>query len=430
MSIMLIILLLVFFALLALRLPVFLSLALPSAIYFIVEGLPVSLLAQRMFTGIDIFVLLAIPLFSLTGQIMNAVGLARHLLDFAQALVGWMRGGLAAMNVLTSMFFSGITGSAAADASVTGSMLIPMMKRGGYSAEFSAAITAMTAIVGPIIPPSIVFIMYATLSNTSVSALFAAGIMPGILMSGAHLATALLISRARGYQPGRPTSVRLIGKTGLMALPAMAVPAIIVMGILGGIVTPTEAGAVAVVAAVILGLARKTLKLSSMTTCGYAVGRETADIMLIIGASNVVAWILTVEGVPRELSALLLGVSENPVVVLIMVNLLILAVGMILDTFPALIILTAILLPVTRSIGIDPVHFGVIISLNLMIGAVTPPIGILLYIAMRIAKASFLGTLRETVPFLIASVMVLMIVSFVPALSSGVAEILTRALSP
>jgi len=305
-----------------------------------------------------------------------------------------------------------------------------MMKRGGYSAEFSAAITAMTAIVGPIIPPSIVFIMYATLSNTSVSALFAAGIMPGILMSGAHLATALLISRARGYQPGRPTSVRLIGKTGLMALPAMAVPAIIVMGILGGIVTPTEAGAVAVVAAVILGLARKTLKLSSMTTCGYAVGRETADIMLIIGASNVVAWILTVEGVPRELSALLLGVSENPVVVLIMVNLLILAVGMILDTFPALIILTAILLPVTRSIGIDPVHFGVIISLNLMIGAVTPPIGILLYIAMRIAKASFLGTLRETVPFLIASVMVLMIVSFVPALSSGVAEILTRALSP
>jgi tripartite ATP-independent transporter DctM subunit len=389
------------------------------------EGLPISLFAQRLFTGIDIFLLLAIPLFAFAGEIMNQATLTDRLVAFAQSLVGRLRGGLAAVNVLSSMFFSGITGSGAADVSATGSLLIPMMKRAGYSAEFSAALTAISAIIGPIIPPSIVLIMYGSLSGTSVASLFMAGIVPGLLMSCAHFAMAVTLSYRRGYPAGEATSIRRIAETGISALPALTVPAIIMGAIVFGITTPTEASALAVLLAIVLGsLVYKTLTWSKLSSSAFRVGSEMADTMLIIGVSNLLAWILAVERVPVILADAVLGITTDPVFVLLLINLILLIVGMFLDTFPALIILTSVLLPLAQSVGVDPIHFGIIISLNLMIGAVTPPVGILLFISTRIARANVLATVKETLPFIGVSLIVQLIVTFTPAISSGVASLI------
>lgn len=419
---------LMFPVLLAARLPIFLCLALPAMAYVLMEGFPLSLLAQRMFTGIDIFVLLAIPLFSLAGAVMNAAQLTERLMAFALALVGPVRGGLAAVNVLCSMFFSGITGSAAADASASGTLLIPMMKKAGYPVDFAAALTAVTAIIGPIIPPSIVFIMYATLSGASVASLFMAGIIPGLMMSMAHLGTALWLSHRRGYEKGQPWSVQRIASTGLSASPVLILPVFLVGGILTGIVTPTEAGAIAVVLGLVIGFTLGApgggLRPGNLLRTGGLVGFEMADIMLIIGASNIASWILTVEGVPDLMAGILPDPVLYPVLVLLLINLIVLVTGCFLDTFPALIILTPILLPIAQATGMDPVHFGVMISLNLMIGAVTPPVGVLLFIASRIGDVPAGRVARAAVPFLAVSLLVLLVVTFVPALSSGFAALL------
>lgn len=424
MSLSLIVLGALFVLLLFRNVPLIVAIGLPCVVYILMEGLPISLFAQRLFTGIDIFLLLAIPLFAFAGEIMNQATLTDRLVAFAQSLVGRLRGGLAAVNVLSSMFFSGITGSGAADVSATGSLLIPMMKRAGYSAEFSAALTAISAIIGPIIPPSIVLIMYGSLSGTSVASLFMAGIVPGLLMSCAHFAMAVTLSYRRGYPAGEATSIRRIAETGISALPALTVPAIIMGAIVFGITTPTEASALAVLLAIVLGsLVYKTLTWSKLSSSAFRVGSEMADTMLIIGVSNLLAWILAVERVPVILADAVLGITTDPVFVLLLIN-LILIVGMFLDTFPALIILTSVLLPLAQSVGVDPIHFGIIISLNLMIGAVTPPVGILLFISTRIARANVVATVKETLPFIGVSLIVQLIVTFTPAISSGVASLI------
>ncbi len=425
MSLSLIVLGALFVLLLFRNVPLIVAIGLPCVVYILMEGLPISLFAQRLFTGIDIFLLLAIPLFAFAGEIMNQATLTDRLVAFAQSLVGRLRGGLAAVNVLSSMFFSGITGSGAADVSATGSLLIPMMKRAGYSAEFSAALTAISAIIGPIIPPSIVLIMYGSLSGTSVASLFMAGIVPGLLMSCAHFAMAVTLSYRRGYPAGEATSIRRIAETGISALPALTVPAIIMGAIVFGITTPTEASALAVLLAIVLGsLVYKTLTWSKLSSSAFRVGSEMADTMLIIGVSNLLAWILAVERVPVMLADAVLGITTDPVFVLLLINLILLIVGMFLDTFPALIILTSVLLPLAQSVGVDPIHFGIIISLNLMIGAVTPPVGILLFISTRIARANVLATVKETLPFIGVSLIVQLIVTFTPAISSGVASLI------
>ncbi|MDH4992486.1 TRAP transporter large permease [Aquamicrobium lusatiense] len=425
MSLSLIVLGALFVLLLFRNVPLIVAIGLPCVVYILMEGLPISLFAQRLFTGIDIFLLLAIPLFAFAGEIMNQATLTDRLVAFAQSLVGRLRGGLAAVNVLSSMFFSGITGSGAADVSATGSLLIPMMKRAGYSAEFSAALTAISAIIGPIIPPSIVLIMYGSLSGTSVASLFMAGIVPGLLMSCAHFAMAVTLSYRRGYPAGEATSIRRIAGTGISALPALTVPAIIMGAIVFGITTPTEASALAVLLAIVLGsLVYKTLTWSKLSSSAFRVGSEMADTMLIIGVSNLLAWILAVERVPVILADAVLGITTDPVFVLLLINLILLIVGMFLDTFPALIILTSVLLPLAQSVGVDPIHFGIIISLNLMIGAVTPPVGILLFISTRIARANVVATVKETLPFIGVSLIVQLIVTFTPAISSGVASLI------
>ncbi len=421
MSLALAILAISFFVLLFLGAPVFVVLGLSSALYLVIEGLPLELVPQRFFTGIDIFLLLAIPLFMLAGEVMNAGHLTDRLVEFSQAVVGKIRGGLAMVNVLTSMFFAGITGSAVADASAIGSMMIPMMSKQGYPKAFSVAVTAASSIIGPIIPPSIVFIMYGVLASTSIIDLFLAGIVPGILLGLSQMAVIQLMAKRRDFAAGSPTSFSKIIHTGIRAIPAMILPFIILGGILGGVFTPTEAGAVAVLYGVILaGLVYRKLNAPTVLRIGLNVGRNLGELLLIIGASNLLAWILAAEQVPQRIAEGMLFISTEPVVLLLLINLVLFIVGMFLDTFPALIILTPVLLPIAEAIGVDRLHLGVIMVLNLMVGTVTPPVGVCLFIACNIGKVEVEAAIREILPFILASMFVVLLITFVPELATTV----------
>ena len=424
--------LVIFFAvLLFLGAPVFVVLALPSTLYLIIEGLPLELIPQRIFTGIDIFLLLAIPLFMLAGEVMNAGRLTDKLVEFSEALVGKARGGLAMVNVLTSMLFAGITGSAAADASAIGSMMIPMMSKQGYTKAFSVAVTAASSIVGPIIPPSIVFIMYGVLASTSIIDLFLAGIVPGILLGLSQMIVIQLMAKKRGFASGQPTSVNRIVSTGSIAIPALVLPFFILGGILGGIFTPTEVGAVAVLYGLIVaGLIYRQLNAPTIVRMGLSVGRSLGELLLIIGASNLLAWILVSEQVPVRIAEGMLLISSDPIILLLMINILLFFVGMFLDTFPALIILTPILLPIASTIGVEPLHFGVIMVLNLMIGTVTPPVGVCLFIACNIGNVEVEAAIKEIVPFILASMSVVLLITFVPELSTTVPSLFREWTAP
>lgn len=421
MSLALAILAISFFMLLFLGAPVFVVLGLPSALYLVIEGLPLELVPQRFFTGIDIFLLLAIPLFMLAGEVMNAGHLTDRLVEFSQAVIGKVRGGLAMVNVLTSMFFAGITGSAVADASAIGSMMIPMMSKQGYPKAFSVAVTAASSIIGPIIPPSIVFIMYGVLASTSIIDLFLAGIVPGILLGLSQMAVIQLMAKRRDFAAGSPTSFSKIIHTGIRAIPAMILPFIILGGILGGVFTPTEAGAVAVLYGVIMaGLVYRKLTAPIVVRIGLNVGRNLGELLLIIGASNLLAWILAAEQVPQRIAEGMLFISTEPVVLLLLINLVLFIVGMFLDTFPALIILTPVLLPIAEAIGVDRLHLGVIMVLNLMVGTVTPPVGVCLFIACNIGKVEVEAAIGEILPFILASMFVVLLITFVPELATTV----------
>jgi len=421
MSLALAILAISFFVLLFLGAPVFVVLGLPSALYLVIEGLPLELVPQRFFTGIDIFLLLAIPLFMLAGDVMNAGHLTDRLVEFSQAVIGKVRGGLAMVNVLTSMFFAGITGSAVADASAIGSMMIPMMSKQGYPKAFSVAVTAASSIIGPIIPPSIVFIMYGVLASTSIIDLFLAGIVPGILLGLSQMAVIQLMAKRRDFAAGSPTSFSKIIHTGIRAVPAMILPFIILGGILGGVFTPTEAGAVAVLYGVIIaGLVYRKLTAPTVVRIGLNVGRNLGELLLIIGASNLLAWILAAEQVPQRIAEGMLFISTEPVVLLLLINLVLFIVGMFLDTFPALIILTPVLLPIAETIGVDRLHLGVIMVLNLMVGTVTPPVGVCLFIACNIGKVEVEAAIKEILPFILASMFVVLLITFVPELATTV----------
>lgn len=421
MSLALAILAISFFMLLFLGAPVFVVLGLPSALYLVIEGLPLELVPQRFFTGIDIFLLLAIPLFMLAGEVMNAGHLTDRLVEFSQALIGKVRGGLAMVNVLTSMFFAGITGSAVADASAIGSMMIPMMSKQGYPKAFSVAVTAASSIIGPIIPPSIVFIMYGVLASTSIIDLFLAGIVPGILLGLSQMAVIQFMAKRRDFAAGSPTSFSKIIHTGIRAIPAMILPFIILGGILGGVFTPTEAGAVAVLYGVIMaGLVYRKLTAPIVVRIGLNVGRNLGELLLIIGASNLLAWILAAEQVPQRIAEGMLLISTEPVVLLLLINLVLFIVGMFLDTFPALIILTPVLLPIAEAIGVDRLHLGVIMVLNLMVGTVTPPVGVCLFIACNIGKVEVEAAIGEILPFILASMFVVLLITFVPELATTV----------
>ena len=381
--------------------------------------MPLVLVAQIFMNGMDQFLLLAVGFFFLAGELMNRGGITRRIVAFATTLVGHLRGGLAQVNVVSSLFFSGISGSAVADTAAVGSVMIPAMKREGYSPAFSAAVTQSSSVVGPIIPPSIPIIVYAVLAEQSIGAMFLAGILPGLVIGLSLMVAVAILARRRGFPRSPRASARQVARTGADALVALLTPVIIVGGILGGVMTATEAGAIACLYALVVGaLYFRELSPGGLWRALIEAARGTAMILVIVGASALFAWIVADLRLSRAAGDAILAVSDSPVVFLLLVNLFALAIGLFLDPLAALVILVPLLLPNAVELGIDPVHFGVVLVFNLMIGLTTPPVGYLIYLSAHIADERPERVMRESLPFLAALFAALLLLTFVPAITT------------
>lgn len=415
---MLLILGLSFLTFLVLGIPIAFVLGLTSFVALLYSGnIPFLLIPKEMFSGTDSFPLLAVPFFILAGNLMNAGGITRRLIHFCNILLGYIRGGLALVNVVASMFFAGITGAAVADTSALGSILIPAMTREKYDRDFSAAVTAASSTVGPIIPPSIPMVILGTVGELSVGALFLAGVVPGILVGLSLLAVSYIISVKRDYPKEKIKSLKefLFGLKD--ALLALLMPGIILGGILGGIFTPTEAAVVAVVYAFLIScLIYREIRWRDLPRVLIDSVVTTSIIMLVIANSAIFGWILANHQVPQTVAQIFLSISSNKWVLLLLINIFLLFVGTFMETTASLIILTPILLPLAIKVGIDPIHFGLVMVLNLVIGLITPPLGVCLFIACSIAKITLEQIVKAILPFLIAAIGVLFLVTYVPEL--------------
>ena len=386
--------------------------------------MPLVLVTQIFMNGMDQFLLLAIGFFFLAGELMNRGGITRRIVGFATALVGHLRGGLAQVNVVSSLFFSGISGSAVADTAAVGSVMIPAMRREGYSAAFSAAVTQCSSVVGPIIPPSIPIIVYAVLAEQSVGAMFLAGILPGLVIGLCLMVAVAILAARRGFPRSPRASLGEIARTGADALVALLTPVIIVGGILGGVMTATEAGAVACLYALVAGaLYFRELSLGGLWRALIEAARGTAMILVIVGASALFAWIVADLRLSRAVGAAILALSDSAIVFLLLVNVLALGVGLFLDPLAALVILVPLLLPTAVEFGIDPVHFGVVLVFNLMIGLTTPPVGYLIYLSAHIAEERPERVMRESLPFLAALFAALALLTLVPAITTALPDL-------
>ena len=388
-----------------------------------------KVLPQRMFAGINQFPLLAIPLFMLAGQIMNVGDITSRLVRFANAIVGHLRGGLAHVNILSSIMFAGLSGSAVADTSALGSILIPAMEKDGYSRRFAAAVTAASSIIGPIIPPSIIMIVYAYVMQVSVGGLFAAGFVPGLIMGGMLMAMTVFLARRRNY-PKREKRARPAEQWNAFqgAFLPLLTPVIILGGILSGVFTPTEAAAAAVIYALLLSIfVTRSLKLADLPRVLLRAGLSSAAILLVIGAAVAFGWIAAVSRIPDALGTALLAVSDNQYVLLFLINILLLVVGMFLDAGPAILILGPILAPTMISLGVDPLHFAIIMSVNLTVGLATPPIGLVLFVASSITREKVEVIAREMAPFLAVHMFVILLITYIPELSMTLPRLLGLA---
>ncbi|MGO1060181.1 TRAP transporter large permease [Planococcus sp. FY231025] len=407
-----------FIVLIFLGVPVAFSLGLASLLYLFLAEIPLNIIPQRMFGGLNSFVLLCIPGFILAGNLMNAGGITERIIKFANDLFGHIRGGLGLANVGASMGFAGISGTALADTASIGSILIPAMKKEGYGAGFSAAVTASSSTVGPIIPPSLPMIIVGTLASLSIGDLFLAGAVPGILLGLGLMIPTYLISVKRKYPKGERQSVKTIGKSFIGAFWALLMTVIILYGILGGFFTPTEASIIAVLYAFVIGIfVYKELPIKKIPEIMLSSMTATASIMLLVGFANLFGWIMVREQIPQLVAESILGISTNAIIVILLINLLLLFVGTFMETIAALVILFPVLLPVALTVGMDPIQFGVMMVLNLVIGLVTPPVGVCLFVASQIGKVSIGKTARELLPFLGVSLVVLMLVAFVPQIT-------------
>ncbi len=405
--------------LLALGVPVAMAMGLTGATAVLLIGnIPHEIVAQRFVTGVDSFPLLAVPFFILAGALMNTGGVTARLVRLANALVGRFTGGLGHVTVASNIIMAGMSGSAAADAAGTGSVLIPAMRRAGFSAGFSAALTAAASTIGPIIPPSIPFVVFGILAGVSVGQLFLAGAVPGLLMGLYLMIAVYIVSRRRGYARGAPPAKGELRAALLAALPALMLPVIILVTIVHGVVTPTEAAVLAALYALLLGLVvHRELTWRSLCAIFVESALTTATVMFIVAASALLAWVLTRQLAGPTLVASVTALSAEPVVVLLVLNLLLLVLGCFLETLSLMILLVPILMPLVRSLGIDPVHFGVVFTLNLMIGLVTPPVGMSMFISCRIAGIGVGEYAREVAPFLMALLAVLLVVTLVPGVA-------------
>jgi tripartite ATP-independent transporter DctM subunit len=373
------------------------------------------IIAQRMAGGIDSFPLLAIPFFVLAGVLMGEGGLARRLIDFAHAIVGAVPGGLAYVNTLTCMMFGAISGSAAAAVSSIGGFMIPEMTAKGYDRDFSVALTTTGATTGLLIPPSNIMIVYAVVAQQSIAELFIAGILPGIIVGVMIMVASGIICFRRGYGAGSESSLAMVVLQGARALPSLGLVLIILGGILSGQFSATESSAVAVAYAFILAMGfYREVKIADLPRILLVSGKTTAIVMLLIGSSQAMSWFLAYEQIPQSISSALLEASKNPVVILLIINALLLVVGMFMDMTPAVLIFTPILLPVTTALGIHPIHFGIVMIVNLCIGLCTPPVGTCLFLGCSVGRTTMARVTWSMIPFYVAMVVALAIITYVP----------------
>lgn len=410
-----------FICLLAIGTPVAWSIAISSLLTLLVS-IPVlpaaTTVAQRIGTGLDSFALLAIPLFILSGELMNKGGIAHRLIAFAKTLVGALPGGLALINIISAMLMGAIAGSAMAAASAMGSILGPEMEKEGYSREFGAAVNITAATTGLIIPPSNVLIVYSLASGgASIAALFLAGYIPGILTGLFLMIVASFWAKKKGYKVGERSTLKAVLKTFVDALPSLFMLVVVIGGIVTGVFTATEASAIAVLYSFLLGMIYREISLPKMPQILLDSAGTTAIVMLLIGASMSMSWALSYENIPQEISTGLLALSDNPIVILLIINLLLLFVGIFMDMTPAVLIFTPIFLPVVTALGLDPVHFGIIMVLNLCIGLCTPPVGSVLFVGVGIAKTSIEKVVKPLLPLFVAMIFALFLVTYFPELS-------------
>ena len=416
------------FTLLVMGVPIAISLAGSCLLYVLLTGrVPDVVVMHRMINGVDSFPLLAIPFFILAGNLMNNGGITVRIFDFAKALMGWMRGGLGHVNVGASIVFSGMSGAAVADAGGLGTIEIKAMKDAGYDEEFSVGITAASSTIGPIIPPSLPMVIYGVMASVSVGQLFVAGLIPGLLMGLVLMAMITIISRRRGYTRDAVFSLPVLGHTFKRAFLSLLTPVIIVGGIMSGAFTPTEAAIAAVVYALVLGgVVYRSLTWRRLLKVSMETIETTAVILLIVAGASIFAWILTSNQVTQHVVTLLGPFADNPIATLIIINLVLILVGCFMETIAAITILVPVLLPVAITAGVDPVHFGVIMVLNLMIGLLTPPVGMVLYVLSRVSGISFEKCMRGTLPFLVPLVIALLLVTFIPAISLWLPTLIYR----
>ena len=411
----------VFLFLLLIGLPVFFGLlAAPGLLlYFNGQERDITLLYRNVYNGIDSFPLMAIPFFMLAGELMNRGGITMRLVEFSQAFMGHLRGGLAHVNVLSSMLFAGLSGSAVADTSALGSMLIPAMEKQGYSRKFAAAITAASSVIGPIIPPSGIMIIYAYVMGESVAALFLAGVIPGAMVGiGLMLMVKFMANKYDFPIATNKYTWPERGKASLKAFFPLLTPVIILGGILGGIFTPTEAAAVAVAYALFIGIfVLRSLKISDLSGVITRAGITSSVVLLLVGAAMAFKTVVSLSHAPEQLAAFILTLTSNPLLLLFLINILLFIVGMFLDAGPAIIILGPILGPIFINLGIDPIHFAIIMSVNLTVGLATPPMGLVLFVASAVSGERVEAIAKAILPFLAVEIVVIFLITYIPALS-------------
>ena len=412
----------------AINTPIAIAIGVASILGILIQGdFPLMMVVQRMFGGTDSFHLMAVPLFMFVGVIMEAGGISRRIIDLANALVGWLPGGLAAVAIVSAMFFAGISGSAAADTVAVGAILIPAMKKSGYDSDFAAAVQASGGSIGVIIPPSIPMIIFGFLTGASIGQLFAGGILPGLLIGITLVIVATFISRRKGYAATTSFSVIEVWKTFKRAVLALGAPVIILGGILFGIFTATESAAVAVVYALVVGMfVYRKIKVKDLVHLFRDGAITSAIVMFIIATASIFSWFAAIENLPARLAGTLLGMTANPIMLLLIINFVLLIAGTFVETTAALILLVPMITAMVPSLGIDMVHLGVIVVTNLAIGMLTPPMGICLIVSCSISGDSIVAISKRILPFLAVLIIDLLIITFYSPLTMWMAKLVAK----